>query len=47
MLYGVAPTDPLTFGSVAALLMLVAIAAAMVPAARASGIQPVKALRAE
>jgi ABC-type antimicrobial peptide transport system permease subunit len=47
MLYGVAPTDPLTFGSVAALLMLVAIAAAMVPAARASGIQPVEALRAE
>jgi len=47
MLYGIAPTDPLTFGSVAALLMMVAIAAALVPAARASGIQPVQALRAE
>ena len=47
MLYGVAPTDPLTFGGVAALLMVVAIAAALVPAAKASGIQPVEALRAE
>ena len=47
MLYGVAPTDPLTFGAVAALLMVVAIAAALVPAAKASGIQPVEALRAE
>ena len=47
MLYGVAPTDPLTFGSVAALLMAVALAAALVPAAKASGIQPVEALRAD
>jgi ABC-type antimicrobial peptide transport system permease subunit len=47
MLYGIAPTDPATFGSVAALLMAVAIAAALVPAAKASGIQPVEALRAE
>ena len=47
LLYGVAPTDPVTFGSVAALLMVVAIAAALVPAAKASGIQPVEALRAD
>ena len=47
MLYGITPTDPVTFGSVAALLMAVAIVAALVPAMRASGIQPVEALRAE
>ena len=47
MLYGIAPTDPATFGSVAALLMAVAIAAALVPAKKASGIQPVEALRAD
>ena len=47
MLYGIAPTDPVTFGSVAVLLMAVAIAAALVPATRASGIQPVEALRAD
>ena len=47
MLYGVAPTDPLTFGSVATLLMALAITAALVPAAKASGIQPVEALRAD
>jgi len=47
LLYGVAPTDPVTFGSVAALLMAVAIAAALVPATKASGIQPVEALRAD
>jgi ABC-type antimicrobial peptide transport system permease subunit len=47
MLYGIAPTDPVTFGSVTVLLMAVAIAAALVPAAKASGIQPVEALRAD
>jgi putative ABC transport system permease protein len=47
LLYGVAPTDPVTFGSVAALLMAVAIGAALVPATKASGIQPVEALRAD
>jgi putative ABC transport system permease protein len=47
MLYGIAPTDPVTFGSVAALLLAVAIAAALVPATKASGIQPVEALRAD
>ena len=47
MLYGIAPTDPITFGSVAALLLAVAIAAALVPATKALGIQPVEALRAD
>ena len=36
-----------TFGSVAALLLAVAIAAALVPATKASGIHPVEALRAD
>ena len=47
LLYGIAPTDPVTFGSVAALLMAVAITAALVPAAKASGIHPAEALRAD
>jgi predicted permease len=47
MLYGVAPWDPITFVAVPVLLMSVALAAAIGPAARAAGIQPVEALRAE
>jgi putative ABC transport system permease protein len=47
MLFGVAPWDPLTFGSVSLLLIAVAVAAALVPAARAAGIEPMEALRAE
>jgi ABC-type lipoprotein release transport system permease subunit len=47
MLFGVAPWDPLTFGSVSLLLLAVAVAAALVPAARAAGIEPMEALRAE
>jgi ABC-type antimicrobial peptide transport system permease subunit len=44
-LYGVAPRDPVTFGGVAALLTLVALAAAWVPALRASRVAPIEALR--
>jgi len=47
MLFGIAPTDPLTFGSVAALLLAVAIAAASVPAVRAARISPIEALRSD
>ena len=47
LLFVVAPTDPLTFGAVALLLLGVAVAGALVPAAKAAGIQPVEALRAE
>jgi ABC-type antimicrobial peptide transport system permease subunit len=47
LLFGVEPTDPLTFGSVALLLLAVAITAALVPAARAAGVQPVEALRSD
>jgi predicted permease len=44
-LYGIRPTDPVTFAAVALTLVLVAMAAAYVPAHRASSVDPTKALR--
>ena len=46
-LYEVAPTDPLTYASVVACLLLVGTVACLVPARRAVRIDPVDALRAE
>ena len=47
LLFGVAPTDPLALGTVAMVLMLVALAANCIPARRASRVDPVIALRYE
>jgi predicted permease len=46
-LYGVSPLDPITFGGVALLLVVAALAASYVPARRAARIDPTQALRWE
>jgi putative ABC transport system permease protein len=47
MMFGLSATDPLTYASVAVLLIVVAIVASLLPARRASRIDPMTALRAE
>jgi putative ABC transport system permease protein len=47
MLYGVAPDDPWTFAIATSVVALVAFAAALQPALRASRIDPMTALRHE
>jgi putative ABC transport system permease protein len=46
-LFGVQPLDPLTFASVAILLVLTAAIAAVAPAIRAARVDPVQAFRSE
>src|SRR5262249_9029015 len=45
MIHGVTVLDPLTYGSVAMLLLIVVVAASYFPARRASRTDPVSALR--
>ena len=47
VLFNVPASDPLTYALVAALLAVTGIAAAWLPAVRASGTDPAVALRAE
>jgi ABC-type antimicrobial peptide transport system permease subunit len=47
LLFGVAPTDPLTYAGVAGLLTAVAIAGCYFPARRAASVNPIAALKYE
>jgi ABC-type antimicrobial peptide transport system permease subunit len=47
LIFGVRATDPLTFAAVALLLLLVGILATIIPAYRATRIEPVRILREE
>src|SRR5690242_900816 len=47
LLYGVRPSDPLTFASVAWFFLCIALLASYIPARRAMNVDPIVALRCE
>jgi ABC-type antimicrobial peptide transport system permease subunit len=47
LLFETSPADPLTFASVTLFLLVVALTATVLPARRASRVEPVAALRSE
>jgi len=47
LIYGVKPTDPITFGAVSVLLAGVGLFASVIPAYRATRVEPMKTLRDE
>jgi ABC-type antimicrobial peptide transport system permease subunit len=47
LLFGISPTDPMTYAAVSLLLALIAVIASYLPARRAMKVDPIIALRAE
>jgi len=47
LLYGVSPSDPMTYTAVAAVIAAVAVAACVVPIRRATRVDPLEAIRAD
>jgi putative ABC transport system permease protein len=47
MVFGITPTDPVTYAGVIAVLLLAAAGASLIPARRASRVDPMEALRVE
>ena len=47
LLVGVTPTDPMTFGGIAGFFFLIALVACLVPAHRATRVDPILSLRHE
>jgi putative ABC transport system permease protein len=45
LLFGISATDPLTFSSMAAFLLVVALIASLIPARRAATVDPMRVLR--